>query len=52
MDIWRVGWLAHGPSRDRCPRAAPNPSKSRIGVRPERLNGPMAPKEEVRGSWY
>jgi hypothetical protein len=25
-DFWRVGWLAHGPLRDRCPRAAPNPS--------------------------
>jgi hypothetical protein len=21
----RVGWLAHGPLRSRCPRAAPNP---------------------------
>ena len=49
---WRVGWLAHGPLRNRCPRAAPNPSDSRMRSEPVSLNGPIAPLLAVRGLWY
>ena len=49
-ESWRVGWLAHGPLRDRCPRAAPNPSDSRMRELVKSLNGPMAPKEKYWGS--
>jgi hypothetical protein len=48
-DYWRVGWLAHGPLRNRCPRAAPNPSDLRMTVPFKSLNGPLAPKKRYGG---
>jgi hypothetical protein len=52
QEVGRVGKLAHGPLRDRCPRAAPNPLLLIIESAAKPLNGPIAPPNGVRGLWY
>jgi hypothetical protein len=45
---WQVGKLAHGPLRDRCPRATPQPVVSIVIRSMTVLHGPIATSKEVR----